>query len=577
MNAHNPAQKSPLKRLMAALSPKNQQAVGAFLSALKPPDRDDAFIAGVANAVRLKRNPHAPATPQFRDAWNQLQDAERGVAMDVSKALFGASGLEEDIAKAGCWPLLAPFGLAPIVAAAAEAAPWEPPRTAEVETAWAPPQGVEAANPEPVAITICRAATPETGFGKFWGPDKPVAAPMPLHVTLETHECANIEDLCDLVVEIERDPLKCIIRGAPLPGIDCAQPQRRLSRAQGDAAATIEDRPTAFFMLDIDDPLLIGARHPADRGAIEAAIAERLRGTPFENVDYVVQLSGSTGHPARDGVKVHLFFLLSRSLNSPEAKVFTASSLPEDAYDPAVFKPPQPHFTATPLTAGITDPYAGRRTWLVKGAVRRVPVSDVIETQKPKSEPRQPRSVDARPGDADALHAIVMRTGILASGKRRRTLWLAYRRILRELGASEDAAAEMWLETCDSKDAEGSLGEAKAWAEGARPDNAIGVGSLIQHLRAEALAPEETAFLDRLTGRSVDWAAEAAKAGVKFEQTAPEETGAADGPKRPGRANGFATKERGSPADRIGNWYAARLKQADDGKNSRQTMLGAVK
>jgi hypothetical protein len=168
---------------------------------------------------------------------------------------------------------------------------------------------------------------------------KPAPIKLPYRFRFEERKLDGLAGLAAVVREIHSDPRKAIIRGRLKQGFDPNGWHRRLSMPcpkTGDPA-TVEDVPRNWVMLDIDDPPLLNVDELQNR------LPPELRG-----VNYVGQLSSSTGHPILGSkLKMHAWFLLDRQLSSAECRAWLGT---HGGIDASMLTPVGIHFTAAPIT-----------------------------------------------------------------------------------------------------------------------------------------------------------------------------------------------------------------------------------
>ncbi len=187
---------------------------------------------------------------------------------------------------------------------------------------------------------------------------------------LETGEADNLEQLSALLMRLEDDPSRLVIRGAATDEIDVSKPVRR---KKADALslpqeAPFVDKPISWLMLDIDKQLLPPTidllTQPVE--AIEHFINQLP--AEFHSCSVHYQLSGSAGVDYTDRVSAHLVFWLDKPTTSTQLKAWAkAVNSKHRLIDDALFNPVQPHYTSKPsFPTGYTDPFAGRRSGLIK-------------------------------------------------------------------------------------------------------------------------------------------------------------------------------------------------------------------
>lgn len=168
--------------------------------------------------------------------------------------------------------------------------------------------------------------------------EKPRPVKLPYRYRFEEREFNGLDGLADILREIEGDPLKAIIRGRLKQGFDPNGWHRRLSLPcprTGDPT-TVEDMPRKWVMADIDAPPL------SSIDELQTRLPRELR-----SVNYVAQLSSTTGHPILEGkIKMHAWFLLDRALSSAECRAWLGS---HSGIDASMLTPVGIHFAAAPV------------------------------------------------------------------------------------------------------------------------------------------------------------------------------------------------------------------------------------
>ncbi len=188
-------------------------------------------------------------------------------------------------------------------------------------------------------------------------------------------------------------PHQCIIRGGLIPGVPTESVKRRLRPHDGEPP-TFEEAPRSWVMIDLDNVPLPEEIDPTDPEACGEYLSLLLP-VDLAFAKFVLQFSSShLVKPENQGIlKCHLFFLLSRPLNSAELKAwlrdFTVSSKDSNndlrLIDPKPFETVQPHYISDPLLEGIDDPLGDRRIYIRTSGLDYVEVPEVIELEQ-KSE-----------------------------------------------------------------------------------------------------------------------------------------------------------------------------------------------
>ena len=209
----------------------------------------------------------------------------------------------------------------------------------------------------------------------------------PRYFQLETAPADSLEQLSTLLMRLESDRSKLIIRGTATDGVDASKPVRRktadaLSLPQ---EAPFVDKPISWLMLDIDKQLLPPTidllTQPVE--AIEHLIKQLP--VEFHSCSVHYQLSGSAGVTDTDRVSAHLVFWLDKPTTSAPLKEWAkAVNTKHKLIDDALFNPVQPHYTSKPsFPTGYTDPFSGRRSGLIKKSQEAVTIDySVVEEVK---------------------------------------------------------------------------------------------------------------------------------------------------------------------------------------------------
>ncbi len=250
---------------------------------------------------------------------------------------------------------------------------------------------------------------------------------LPRYFHLETAEADNLEQLSTLLMRLESDRSRIIIRETATDGVDTSKPVRR---KKADALslpqeAPFVDKPISWLMLDIDKQLLPPTidllTQPVE--AIEHLIKQLP--AEFHSCSVHYQLSGSAGVTYTDRVSAHLVFWLDKPTTSTQLKEWAkAVNNKHRLIDDALFNPVQPHYTSKPsFPIGYSDPFAGRRSGLIKKSQEAVTIDySVVEKvrQHRQIHPQEKfegvsgyENILARLGDGlgcDGFHAPLLRS-----------------------------------------------------------------------------------------------------------------------------------------------------------------------
>jgi hypothetical protein len=174
-----------------------------------------------------------------------------------------------------------------------------------------------------------------------------------------THEVTRLEDLYALLERFAAGQDTCLIRGMPVE--DLPQPVRRV----GENFPMPVDG-TRWVCLDIDGISLPPYLSPSSLEAVEYAIQQLP--AEFHRVSYIAQFSASAGllqtdgTPYKQGLRVHLYFVLERDTTNAELKNW----LHEYPVDLAVFSAVQPHYVCDPILGEGVQCAVERRLNLVR-------------------------------------------------------------------------------------------------------------------------------------------------------------------------------------------------------------------
>ena len=214
------------------------------------------------------------------------------------------------------------------------------------------------------------------------------------HFLLDERNVQGIEELSVLLSNLECDPHRLIIRGAPHPDTDTSTYVRR--RNYVPTAATLNEAPfldqeQPWLMVDIDKLELPSSINifKAPQAAIEYAI-EQLP-SEFHEASVHWQLSASAGKD-KGRISAHLFYWLSEPVSSKRLKQWgtaTNQSLGKQLIDTSLFQAVQIHYTAGPIFEGVDDPFLGRRSGLLRKKHQSVALDFSVISYV---APRQPKA-----------------------------------------------------------------------------------------------------------------------------------------------------------------------------------------
>ena len=209
-------------------------------------------------------------------------------------------------------------------------------------------------------LTLCKKYS---GAGASIKEDKPK---MPAYFSYEQRAVTDIQGLSDLLVSLEQDPHKAIIRGVPADDVDTEKQVRRKLRRSTTSEPNEEpflDQAASWIMIDVDKLLLPSGMDVVKEplSAIQYAI-EQLP-SEFHDASYHWQLSASAGLYDSNTLSVHLYYWLDRPLSNELLRRWAKRAAPKNVIDPAVYNPVQLHYTAAPLFADDTaNPFRDNRS-----------------------------------------------------------------------------------------------------------------------------------------------------------------------------------------------------------------------
>jgi hypothetical protein len=203
------------------------------------------------------------------------------------------------------------------------------------------------------------------------------------------HPVTNIHDFGELIQQTSADPQLAIVRGVIADGVDRNDMLRR-ALPRGAIPATLLPKARWWLGLDLENiPCPPGTDPVSEPEAIVAHVIALLPPV-FGKVTCFWQFT--SGHGLKPGIRLRLWFWLSRPASDEELRQWLGERVPQDGappqewprrwpIDPALFNPIQLHFTAAPIFEGLPDPVPRRCGW-------RYGVEDtvVIPDQAPAEE-----------------------------------------------------------------------------------------------------------------------------------------------------------------------------------------------
>ncbi len=169
----------------------------------------------------------------------------------------------------------------------------------------------------------------------------------------------NLEELSAVMTRAEGCPRLMAVRGAVRLSSVLKPEITRISRTDRDEPPDLEDVPRYWLMIDLDskpEPKDFDWLSDPRRAAIWAA--ETYLPKSLQGVDFHYQYSSGAG--IKPGLRLHFWFWLDKPKTSAELKRHFKRHLKQ--FDPALYNPSQPHYTAAPIFIRRPDPLVGRRS-----------------------------------------------------------------------------------------------------------------------------------------------------------------------------------------------------------------------
>lgn len=157
-----------------------------------------------------------------------------------------------------------------------------------------------------------------------------------------TADVGNLETLSELLASLEGEPSRIVIRGALKEGFSSSNIPRRCS----DASDPFKLADRQWLCVDIDElalPVEL-ADFNTHAEAVALFAAEQLP-DEFQGVDFHWQFSSSMG--VAPGIKIHLWFWLSKPISDGQAKAWLSAS--KAKIDNSLYNPVHLHITSAPI------------------------------------------------------------------------------------------------------------------------------------------------------------------------------------------------------------------------------------
>ena len=170
--------------------------------------------------------------------------------------------------------------------------------------------------------------------------------------------CMGLEEMAAMLRGLARQPDRCILMGAVMPGLDTSKPHLRRWSNSDAATNSLVELDRKWLPIDVD-----GASVPAPLGRgenlVEAGtfVRDRLLPPEFAGIDCVVTPSARTGLGSETDVRLRLFFQLMRKHSLLDMRQWAmAAQAAGCPIDPVLFRGGHPVYTSRPLFTGLLDP-----------------------------------------------------------------------------------------------------------------------------------------------------------------------------------------------------------------------------
>jgi hypothetical protein len=232
--------------------------------------------------------------------------------------------------------------------------------------------------------------------------------PLPFLLFCEPEEVETIDELSSLLLVLEADPRRVIIRGRLVDGVDPTLPLRR--RIHDAVRPVLEapyvDQELSWLMIDMDKQQLPSGidllAQPLD--AIDYLIAQLPQ--EFHDCTFHYQLSSSAGVFNTNEVSAHLFFWLQEPATSAKLKPWAeALNRQRKLIDASLFNTIQAHYTSKPIFPDrFTDPFEGRRSGLIRKNNDAVQIDyNIVEVERNRRTAHPQKSFERSGGYENIL------------------------------------------------------------------------------------------------------------------------------------------------------------------------------
>ena len=218
----------------------------------------------------------------------------------------------------------------------------------------------------------------------------------------------TIDELSSLLLVLEADPRRVIIRGRLVDSVAPTLPFRR--RIHDAVRPVLEapyvDQELSWLMIDMDKQQLPSGidllAQPLD--AIDYLIAQLPQ--EFHDCTFHYQLSSSAGVFNTNEVSAHLFFWLQEPATSAKLKPWAeALNRQRKLIDASLFNTIQAHYTSKPIFPdGFTDPFEGRRSGLIRKNNDAVQIDyNIVEVERNRRTAHPQKSFERSGGYENIL------------------------------------------------------------------------------------------------------------------------------------------------------------------------------
>ncbi len=227
---------------------------------------------------------------------------------------------------------------------------------------------------EACSLTVLQPSAPNLSLAKLIRRDGTIRDyDEVLHFDAITRPVKSLADLAKLIRELAPNHRQAVVRGKLLAGTAATRIHRRLRpNAKTGAAATLRDVSRLWLVLDIDGLTMPPGVDVTDLEACGRAAMAMLP-EAFHGVACIVQ--ATSGHGIKPGMRLRLWFWLSRPLSGAELKAWFKGY----PVDHSIFTANQLIYTASPIFEdGALDPLSVRVAMLDGAPLVPAPSADEL-------------------------------------------------------------------------------------------------------------------------------------------------------------------------------------------------------